>query len=80
VTHETQEEGEVVPVDPLLVEGQEIGTPRGVQHVVGVFDTLRDPLEGEEFADVVMGEERDEFFLGDVGVDCHAPLLLRPSR
>ena len=42
-----------------------------MQQEVGVFDALGDALVGEQFADVVTGQEFRKLVGGDVGIDRH---------
>ena len=44
VVHQTEEEGQVVGVDALLVEGQDVEAAIGFDAVVGVLDAFGDPF------------------------------------
>jgi len=69
--HQAKEKRQVGGVHPLLVERQDVGAGRGVEQEVRVLHALRDAFVGQQFADVVVGQECAEFDFRDVGVDGH---------
>ena len=49
--HQLEEERQVAPGDPLLIQRQDERTRRRVQQEVGILDALGDALVGQQFAD-----------------------------
>jgi hypothetical protein len=47
----------------------------GVHEEVGILHALGNALIGEQFADVVAGEESRQLFGGDISVNGHGDLL-----
>ena len=55
-----------------FVEGEDVVARGGAEREVGVLDALGDAAEGDEGAEVVLGEKGVELAVGDVRVDGHA--------
>src|SRR5258706_8374785 len=69
--HQPEKKRQVAFRDPLLVQGEDEISGRGVQQEVGILHALGDALVGQQFADVVSDEEFRKLVGGDVGVDRH---------
>ena len=80
VLHQRDEEGQIARVDTLLVERQDEGAGRGLHEEVRVLDALGDALAGFQLAEIVVGQEGDEFVGSDIGIDRHAPPPLSSGR
>ena len=74
--HQPQEEGQIVGVHPLLVEGEDVGTLRRVQQVVRILDALGDAFGGKQLADAVARHEGGHLIIGHFGIDGQDRALL----
>ena len=71
VVHQAEEEGQVVRRHPLFVEGQDEAAAVGFEEVVGVLHPFGDALIGQQFPDIVFGQESLEGVVVDFGIDGH---------
>ena len=69
--HQCDEERQIGFRDTLLVEREDEISRARVHQEIGVLDTFRDALVGQQLSELVAGEEAREVVGGDVGVDGH---------
>ncbi len=72
MVHEVEEERQVGRCDAALVERQDVTAALGAQQEVGVLDALGDALARDHLAQRVIGKERAELVVGNVGIDGHS--------
>ena len=69
--HQPQEEGQVLAVHALFIEGQDVAAPGRVHEVVGILDALGDALAGDDLADVIGLDEGSKVAIRHFGVNSH---------
>ena len=69
--HQADEEGQVLGMNALFVQGQDEGAPVGLEVEVGVLDALGDALEGQRLADIVLLQQPLQILETDFRIDGH---------
>src|SRR3546814_3479409 len=71
MVHQAEEERQVAGSNALLVQRQNEGAAVGFEKEVAVLDALGDALARDDRSDVVLGDERFEFLVGNFRIDGH---------
>src|SRR3546814_3769347 len=69
MVHQAEEERQVAGSNALLVQRQNEGAAVGFEKEVAVLDALGDALARDDRSDVVLGDERFEFLVGNFRID-----------
>ena len=69
--HQVKEEGQVAFVHPLFEKGEDVAAGFCAEQEVGVLNALRDALEGQDLAKIVVGQKGRQIIVADVGVNGH---------
>ncbi len=80
VGHHAHEERQVLRLRALFEDGEDVAAGRRLEQEVRILHALRNPLEGERGPEVVLGEQRFERRIVDVGIDGHDGWLGRRSN
>src|SRR6185312_2652059 len=69
--HQADEEGQVLGMDALLIQGEDEGAPVGLEIEIGVLDAFGDALERQGLADIVLLQQPLQVLETDFGIDSH---------
>ena len=69
--HQADEEGQVVRIDALFIEGEDEAPALAMQQEIGVFDAFGYALEGQDGAEIVSAEKGEQRLVRDIGINSH---------